>query len=147
MTVVMAHTKASADSTNYAANYLHPATTVFGPRDVSAPDWSAKPRSAPPAFDLRVLFDRPWTYNGTDDLLWEVRVASTVPTPTTITSYPDDLHRLGASARRIGDGAAPLSMVCVHGAEYRGRSQLRERLPCRWLDYVAVHSDVIDGEQ
>ena len=120
MSVVMAHTLASAASTNYASNYVGSPTVVFTPKNVNAPDWSTKPAAGPSMFNHKVIFDTPWTYNGTDDLLWEVRLDDIAPVPTGFTNYPFDFNSSGASSavRRVYQYASTATNKTLFGINY-----------------------------
>ncbi len=106
LSVVLAHANLAAISTDFGANYEGAPTTVFGPKDVSAPDWSAKPAMAPAAFDLKLTFDQTWSYNGSDDLLWEVVVGTVAPLPTVLVNYPFDFQAQSGAFESKADGVA-----------------------------------------
>ena len=82
------------------ANYLSPTVTVLNRKQVSFPDWTAAPATAPATPDLVIPLDVMWNYAGVTgpltDFLWEVRVYSTSSTA----SYPMD-----------GDGGIPSNWV------------------------------------
>lgn len=58
----------------FAANALANVTTAVARKNVALPDWRSQPPAAPASFTARIALDAPWTYGGSLDLLWEVRV-------------------------------------------------------------------------
>lgn len=106
VSVVLSHATMSALSGNFAANYKGAATTVFTPKNVNAPDWSTKPATAPAPFDLKLTFDQQWSYNGTDDLLWEIQIGSVSTLAGPVTNYPLDYQSATGAYETVAYGAA-----------------------------------------
>ena len=70
--VVMAHTIQTAPSLTFAGNYLNgQSTQVYSLKPTNLPD--LRPQGGTPgAWAITLPFDRTFTYNGAQDLLWEV---------------------------------------------------------------------------
>ena len=64
-------------SSTFASNYLTTPVKVFNKKNVMTPDWTARPRRLPSAFDFKLPFDTPFPYAGTTDLLWEIVITNT----------------------------------------------------------------------
>lgn len=58
----------------FASNYGGTLTTVYSRKTLSTPDFTPTPDSTPAPWLLAVIFDAPYSYAGTADLLWEARV-------------------------------------------------------------------------
>jgi hypothetical protein len=69
--IVMAHADVAAPSAWFESNYRGGATQVYGQKPTSLPDLQAQ-GPAPAPWDVAVPFDRPFDYDGTADLLWEL---------------------------------------------------------------------------
>ncbi|MCC6670228.1 MAG: hypothetical protein IT458_04155 [Planctomycetes bacterium] len=79
VTLVMAHADLARVGTTFAANYKDAPVTVFARKTVQLPDHAAPPAVTPAPWTVAFPFDVPFSYNGTDDLLWEVRAEQTTP--------------------------------------------------------------------
>jgi hypothetical protein len=72
---VLAHCDLVANPTpsaTFAANYKTPPTQVYAVKPTNLPDHGPQPLTLPGPWDVTFPFDVPFSYNGTDDLLWEV---------------------------------------------------------------------------
>lgn len=78
----MGHGDLDTADAEFDANYLTSPTVVFATQQVTLPDWTAL-QTGPATFDFVVTFDTPFNYNGTDDLVWELR-ASNASDPGTV---------------------------------------------------------------
>jgi hypothetical protein len=59
-------------STTFATNYKTTPTQVYTVKPTNLPDHGPQPRTMPAPWDVVFLFDAPFSYNGSDDLLYEV---------------------------------------------------------------------------
>ncbi|MCA8944194.1 MAG: hypothetical protein KDB80_16635 [Planctomycetes bacterium] len=80
--VRMGHGNLATAGAEFDANYLSAPTVVFATQQVTLPDWTAL-QAGPAAFDFVITLDTPFNYNGTDDLVWEIR-ASNSSAPGTV---------------------------------------------------------------
>lgn len=89
----------SARSSVFANNYIMGTeTTVVATRTVTLPDWTANMPGPAPA-DLVIAFDAPFSYNGTDALVWEVVVTNNTGFGTIYTD-----RQLGDAAFAVAEG-------------------------------------------
>ena len=96
LTVVMGHTNMTTLSTTFASNYVGATTTVVNAMPYNVPNHNVPPPVAPPApWTVSVPFTANFTYNGTDDLLWEMICTNSAPTG----AYSTDAHAGGAGTR------------------------------------------------
>lgn len=105
VSIRLSHSLLNRISTSFDSNYIGAATTVFGPKNVNAPDWTRAPTSAPAPFDFKIVFDRPFAYDGVRDLLWEVRVDKVSSAPTALRNYPFDFAPLSGSLSTVSHGS------------------------------------------
>ncbi|MCA8956303.1 MAG: hypothetical protein KDC87_09515 [Planctomycetes bacterium] len=105
LSVTMSHATLAAATGNLSGNYKGTPTTVFPAKDVSAPDWTAAPSSSPMPFSLSIPFATTWSYNGTDDLLWEVAIQAVQTAPTALVSYPFDFQRYSGAFQVVAGDA------------------------------------------
>jgi hypothetical protein len=74
--IVMAHTNQAAPSTTFATNYLNnQSTQVYTVKTTNLPDLTAQPVTPAP-WSITLLFDAMFSYDGVNDLLWEVTGAN-----------------------------------------------------------------------
>lgn len=59
-------------TTTFATNFVNPPTNVFLRKPVNAPDHGPQPDVLPAPWDFNMVFDVPFVYTGTKDLLWEL---------------------------------------------------------------------------
>ncbi len=121
LTIVMAHASIERLSENLGSNYTDTPVVVFGPRDVVTPDWSGQPGSAPAAFDLALNLDVPWSYNGSDDFLWEVRFQSVTPTPVGLRNFPYDFQPDTGQLSTDVVGGTFVSQGCIANGQTTNR--------------------------
>jgi hypothetical protein len=119
LSVVLAHATLGSMSNDFGANYKDAPVVVFTPKDVSAPDWTQKPAAAPAPFNLRLSFDRAWSYNGQDDFLWEVVSQRVIPMPATLRSYGFDYQPVSGTFTQTAHGAALGTGCLVTGQSSR----------------------------
>lgn len=76
--VALSHANRAALSTSFANNYKTPPTIVFPQANVNTPDYTTIGRTVPTQpWPFEIAFQTPFAYNGSDDLLFEVRVSAT----------------------------------------------------------------------
>ena len=85
----------------FASNYVGTPVQVFLRKNVNAPDWTQQPAASPAPWNLSLLFDVPFVYSGTNDLLYEVVIHATSAT----TAYLAD-SALGTSTTVTGGSQA-----------------------------------------
>jgi hypothetical protein len=73
LAVVMAHCNQAAASTTFASNYRNgQSTTVYAWKAISVPDMRTQGPFPAPWTQFQVPFDVPFSYDGANDLLWEL---------------------------------------------------------------------------
>ncbi|MCC6670457.1 MAG: hypothetical protein IT458_05305 [Planctomycetes bacterium] len=77
MEVSMGDGNLAAVSATFATNYLNTPVNVFTRKTVNAPDWVARRASEPATFDFALVFDAPYGYIGTNDLVYEIVIHAT----------------------------------------------------------------------
>jgi hypothetical protein len=88
--LVMAHTDVATGSSLFATNYRTAESTTFTAKPVNLPDLTQLPSTVPAPWGIAFPFDNPFSYNGTQDMLWEIRADnSSLPG---YNAYPLDCH-------------------------------------------------------
>jgi hypothetical protein len=139
VSVLMSHATLPAVRKDQSTNYKDTPVLVFTPRDVNAPDWSVRPAAGTAPFDLRLPFDTPWSYNGTDDLLWEVRIQDVAVAPTTVSSYPFDFVPGPGALQQTTYGVA-LGQGCLATGQTQNRFTLHASLANEMSRFRLRHS-------
>ena len=139
MSVVLAHSTLATIDRDFARNYRDQPVVVFTPKNVNAPDWTRRPAAAPAPFDFRLTFDQQWSYNGTDDLLWEVRVAQVSGAPGAVSNYPFDFQPMTGSFSLKQDGVA-LGTGCIAKGQTTRRFFLQATLYDHGTSFRLRHS-------
>lgn len=80
LSLVMAHCNAAALTTTYASNYVGSPTTCVAPAPFNFPDHTNPPATTPAPWTVSIPFTTNFTYNGTNDLMWEIVCTGTTPT-------------------------------------------------------------------
>jgi hypothetical protein len=104
LTVVMGHCRTSQLGNAFAANYVGATTTCLNRLAFNVPSHVAPPANPPAPWTLVVPFAVNFSYDGVDDLLWEVIAENSAPAG----EYSTDAHAGGAgtsSALGTGCGA------------------------------------------
>jgi hypothetical protein len=112
----MAHSAVGLTSTNYNGNYVGQPTTVFTPKLVNLPDWTpAGSGAGPEPWSIVVPYDQVWSYNGNDDLLWEVRYTSNtaVAPGTASANYHNDFQAATGAFSTSTSGTTLGTSGCV----------------------------------
>lgn len=114
--IKMAKTTRATMTQTFATNPTTVPTTVFTKKTVNAPSWVSRPRSQPANADLTFAFDTPYSYDGVDDLLWDLRITAT---SAPLAAYPIDF------ATHTGLSYGPYTMQGTGCTSPTGRVTLR----------------------
>ncbi|MEM7199050.1 MAG: hypothetical protein AAF628_02225 [Planctomycetota bacterium] len=105
--VILAHSDVKRLVLDHSQNYVGSPTVVCATKTVQLPDWGTQPPPPGPApWDVRFAFDVPWSYDGVDDLLWQVNVLDNPSAPFgSFVNYPLDFQSgVGSYAPSEGVG-------------------------------------------
>lgn len=133
--VALSHANRATLSTTFASNYKTPATIVFPQANVNTPDYTTIGATVPTQpWPFEIAFQTPFAYNGSDDLLFEVRVAATSAPGKSLPLDAADASGIAyGSSSRIGTGCAtPLGTLTLGS-----RMTYDRTLPTVRLDFAA----------
>lgn len=93
----------NAAGVNFLANYQSPRVNVVTRKSISLPDWTLY-QGAPAQFTFVVPFDQPYTYSGTNDLVWEVIVWANSGNSNYLTDACAGILSLPGTVQYVGTG-------------------------------------------
>ena len=103
--------------TSFAGNFkANTAKIVFPKTNVSMPAWTSKPTTAPAPFNVIIPFKTVFTYDGKQDIVWEINYEN--PTVTGATTYYCDrasaVAYLSDAGVSIGTGCTATGQTLSH---------------------------------
>lgn len=110
--IVMAHTDAAKTSKTFAANYAGTPVTVFARAKVNLPDRSKGPSGqVPMPPDVIFLFQKPFNYDGKQDLLYDIKTWNNTGTGSYYSDYVTQGGRVYADRRTLGTGCTAVGQT------------------------------------
>ena len=103
-------------SPNFRQNFTVGAPTqVFLTKNINLPSWATKPTNPSPSpFDVRFPFDTPWSYSGTDPLIYQLDVYSNSLGPNKpFINYPIDFQTTSGSFKATKNVGEAVGTGCT----------------------------------
>jgi hypothetical protein len=105
--ILCSNSSFAASSATFASNYVGAPSVVFARRSYVTPDLTQQPNGVPGPWVMSILFDTPFPYAGTGDLLYELKVYSL----TSGNGYP--LDAVSARDSSATGAASTVGLGCV----------------------------------
>lgn len=104
ITVLMGKTDITTFSSTFANNWLGTPVTVYTTKPTNLPDLTVAPPAPPAPFNVSIVFDTPFTYDGVDSLLWELQVDNGVTGTYSLDWVSAATTTAGGTTTALGSG-------------------------------------------